>query len=170
MWQLILGPVLGTFGGLVQKFFEGREKAAERQHELAVMDKEAELADRRLKIEQEIKTEQFDAAAFAASYNFANDRLLPEGAKLSKLQTWVALLVDSFSRLIRPMATVWYQLALAGVFCWAAYELNRINASVLDPEEMQTIVREIVFSIIGTSETVLFWWFGIRGMSKRGKR
>lgn len=169
MWQLILGPVLGTFGGIIQKYLESKEKAAERKHELDIMDKEAELADRRLKIEQEIKREQADAAAFSASYNFVNDRLLPDGGKLSKGQVWIALLVDALSRLIRPVATIWYQLALAGVFCWAAYELNRINAGLLDPTEMQAIVHEIIFSIIGTAETILLWWFGIRGMSKRGK-
>lgn len=169
MWQLILGPVLGTLGGIATKWMEGKEKKADRAHELAVMDKEAELADRRLKIEGELKREEMDAATFSASYQFNNTNLTPEHAKLSKGQLWLAIFVDALNRLIRPLMTVWYQFALAGCFIWAALLLHRLGIGALDAKEAQSMMHEIVYSVIGTAETILLWWFGIRGSSKRGK-
>jgi len=169
MWQLILGPLLGTIGGIATKWMEGKEKKADRAHELAVMDKEAELADRRLKMEGELKREEMDAASFSASYQFNNDNLTPEHVKLSKGQLWLAIFVDALNRLIRPLMTVWYQFALAGCFIWAALLLQRLGVGALDVKEAQGMMHEIVYSVIGTAETILLWWFGIRGTSKRGK-
>lgn len=167
MWQLILGPILGTAGGLVQKWFDSREKVADRAHELALMDKEIAMADKRADIEKELAREAADSAAFSSSYQYANESLLPGDVKLNSKQTWLALGVEALTRSIRPVATIWYQLALAGVFSWTAYELSKVNGAMLDPTKMQGMLTEIVYSIIGTAETTLFWWFGIRGTSRR---
>lgn len=166
MWQLILGPIVGFLGSTVQKYFEQKEKAADRAHELAIMDREADYADRRLKVEQEMAVEKADAAAFGASYRYANDQLLPAGQKLTRGQTWLALLIDAFTKLIRPATTTWYQVAVAGVFAWCAWKVG----GKIDQAVASQIMKEVIFSIIGLAETTLLWWYGIRGMSKRGQR
>lgn len=177
MWQLILGPILGTVGGLFNRWIDlkgekqkAEERKEERAHELAVMDKEYALAERRATLEASIRESEADARAFEASYQFANDRLLPEGSKLSPAQRWLALGVDAFSRLIRPMATVWYQLALGGVFVWSALELRQRGLEALSAEQFGALVSEIIYSIVALAETTLLWWFGIRGTSKRGNQ
>ena len=175
MWQLILGPILGTVGGLFNRWLDlkgekqkAEEREKERGHELAVMDKEYALAERKATLEASIRESEADARAFEASYQFANERLLPDGTKLTPGQRWLALGVDAFTRLIRPTSTVWYQLALAGVFVWSALELRRRGMDALSAEQLGTLVSEIVYSIVAIAETTLFWWFGIRGTSKRG--
>lgn len=175
MWQLILGPVLGTFGGLLNRWIDLKgekqkadERDKERSHELAVMDKEYALAERRATIEAAMRESEADARAFEASYQFQNDKLLPSGSKLSPAQRWLALGVDAFSRMIRPMATVWYQLVLGGVFIWAALELKRRGLEAMSSNQLGLLVSDLVYSIVGLAETTLLWWFGIRGISKRG--
>lgn len=177
MWQLILGPILGTVGGLFNRWIDLKgekqkadEREKERSHELAVMDKEYAIAERRATLEASIRESEADARAFEASYQFANDRLLPEGSKLSPAQRWLALGVDAFSRLIRPMSTVWYQLALGGVFVWSALELRQRGLEALSAEQFGALVSEIIYSIVALAETTLLWWFGIRGTSKRGSQ
>jgi cellobiose-specific phosphotransferase system component IIC len=53
---------------------------------------------------------------------------------------------------------------------WCLISLNKLGAQVLPPNEMVQIVREVIFSILNTSFTILLWFFGIRGMSNRGKK
>lgn len=167
MWQMILGPVLGAVGGLATKWLDSREKEKDRAHELAVMDREAELADRRLKIEGELRREEAAEASFAASYQFNNERLVPEGAKLSKGQMWLAVFIDALTKSIRPCSTILYQFAIMGIFVWCAVELRRLNIDKLNPDEIHAIFREVIYTIIGTGETILLWWFGIRGTSRK---
>lgn len=174
MWQLILGPILGTVGGLFNRWLDLKgekqkadERDKERAHELAVMEKEFVLAERKATIEAAIRESEAAARAFEASYQFQNDKLLPDGSKLSPAQRWLALAIDAFSRLIRPASTVWYQLVLAGVFIWAALELRRRGLEALTSKQLGLLVADLVYSIVALAETTLLWWFGIRGLSKR---
>lgn len=166
----IIGPILGGLLGLGTKWLEGREKAADRSHELAVMDKEAALAASRLKLEGELRMEEADASAFAASYKFDNERLTPEGSRLSKGQLWLAIGIDALSKSVRPMSTIVYTGATFTILIWCLVSLNRAGQAGLTQAEMAQIVREVIYAIVYTSETILFWWFGIRGPSKRGQK
>jgi hypothetical protein len=166
----IIGPLLGGLLGLGTKWLESKEKAADRQHELAVMDKEAGLASARLKLEGELKMEEADANAFAASYKFDNERLTPEGSKLSKGQLWLAIFIDALSKSVRPMSTIVYTGATFTILIWCMVTLNRAGQQGLTQTEMSQLVREVIYAIVYTSETILFWWFGIRGPSRRGQK
>lgn len=177
MWQLILGPILGTFGGLLNRWLDlkgekqkAEERKEERAHELLVMDKEYALAERKATLEASMRQDEIAAESFSDSYKFANERLLPEGTKLTPGQKWLALAIDAFTRLIRPAATVWYQFALTGVFVWAAMELKRRGLSALTSEQFGALTAEIIYSIVGLAETTLLWWFGIRGPSKKNQK
>lgn len=174
MWQLIAGPILGLVGSAVEKYHEVKleqlkiqERALDRAHELAVMSKESELALQQTTVQGEIAQDIEAARAFTASYNFANDTLIPEGAKLGRKQLNWVVAVEILSKAIRPLATIWYQLLIAAVFGWAAYKLASVGGEVFAGEEIAGIFREVVYSVIGMGETTLFWWFGIRRMSKK---
>jgi hypothetical protein len=174
MWQLILGPILGLVGSGVEKFFElktERLKAEERQkdrdHDLAVMDKEADLALKQVTVEGRIRQDEAAAKSFSDSYQFANDKLISDDAKMSRGQLNWIVAVEVISKAIRPLSTIWYQLLVAVVFGWSAWMLVRTGAQAFTAKEATAIFREVIFSIIGMAETTLFWWYGIRRMSKK---
>ncbi len=176
MWQLILGPVLGVFGSAIEKWFalkevqeKAKEKALDRAHELAVMEKESDLALKRITVEAEVKQSQAEQESFKTSYSFDSDRLTPDGAKLSRGMLWFTVIGDFFCKMIRPVSTVWYQLAVAAIFSWSALELRRRGVEALTTEEFGAVFSHIIYSVIGMAETTLFWWYGIRRMSTAGK-
>ena len=175
MWQLIAGPILGVVGGLMTRWLDikaekqkAEERDKERGHELAIMDKEFVLAERKATHESDLRIEEDDAASFGKSYEMFTERIVPEGARLTRTQTNFALGCDMINRLIRPLATIYYQLGVAVLFSWAAWELHRRGVDALTTEQLGKVTSEIIYSIIAMAETTLFWWFGIRGASKRG--
>ncbi len=174
MWQLILGPILGLVGSGIEKFSEYKSdqlKSAEREkdraHELAVMEKEVDLALKKTTVEGKIRQEVAAQATFDASYHFANDKLIPENAELSRGQLGWIVAVDVLSKSIRPLSTIWYQLMIAAIFGWSAWKLANASVEVFSLQEISSIYKEVVFSIIGLGETTLLWWYGIRRMSKK---
>ncbi len=173
-WQLLLGPILGTFGGLAQGWLELKkeraradERALDRAHDLAVMDKEADLATRRLTIEQDMRNAEAANNALLKSYDVAAKPMLPGGTKLSGWHKSLAVLCDAWSSVIRPASTTFYQVANVGVFAWSAYLLAMAGGEVVDQAFAQELVRECVLSIIGMAEMTLCWWYGARGLAKR---
>lgn len=174
MWQLIAAPILGIIGGAIEKYHEykqeqlkAKERALDRQHELAVMDKEATLALKKLTVEGEIKQQAAEQQVFADSYKFNNDKLIPADAKLSKTQLNWVVAVEVISKAVRPLSTIWYQVLIAVIFGWSAWKLVDASTTVFSMKEIAEIYRQIVFSILGMGETTLLWWYGIRRMSKK---
>jgi hypothetical protein len=41
------------------------------------------------------------------------------------------------------------------------------GGQIFTAEEAGKIFREVAYSIVGMAETTLFWWYGIRRMSKK---
>ncbi len=176
MWQLILGPILGLVGSGVEKFYElkteklkSEERARDRAHELSVMRLEGEQAINKVTVEGQIRQDEAAAKNFSDSYSFANDKLIPDDADLTRRQLNWLVAVEVISKMIRPLSTLWYQVLVAIVFGWSAWRLVGVGAGadVFTAKEAAGIFREVVFSIIGMAETTLFWWYGIRRMSKK---
>lgn len=137
------------------------ERREERTHELAVMDKEAEHAEKKLKIEQEIEQMRAAGEAFTASQKYGNERILPDGIKLTKAQAWWLVLAEAFGKFIRPLSTIYYQLAMAVVFAWSAWTLAETGSLGLEPKTAAEIVKETIYAILYMAEMTLGWWFGI---------
>jgi hypothetical protein len=174
MLQLILGPVLGIVGGALEKFTEFKtkqlemaERALERAHDLAIITKEADILYKQVTLQGEIEVNRIDAESFKDSYKMHSDSLITEGTKLTEKQVSRILLVELFSRIIRPLSTVLYQVFLAVIFGWAAWNLAQQGSSVFAGSEFKGMFKEMVYSIIGMAETTLFWYFGVRRMSKK---
>ena len=173
MWQLILSPIIGLFGGFLTKWMDLKaekqkadERAAERSHELLVMDKEYLLAEKKMKVESDLKVEELDAAALGESYKMFTDKMVPDGTKFTRKQISWALVIDGFNRIIRPISTIYYQLLVAVLFSWSAWELHVRGVDALTTAQFGVLVTEIIFSIIGMAQTTLFWWFGTRPKKK----
>ena len=174
MWQLILGPVLGIIGSFSEKFFEHKQavlEASERQkdrdHDLNVMKAEGDLADKRLRVEGEMTVNRIDAETFGENYKNANTSLVPKDAELTKTQLSWVLAVEIFCKLIRPCTTVMYQVGIAAIFGWAAWNIMDTGGDFFSGDEFSEMFKHLVYSIIGLAETTLLWWYGIRRMSKK---
>ncbi len=174
MWQLILGPIVGIVGSFGEKFFEHKqavleasERAKDRQHDLDVMQVEGDLADKRIRVEGEMAVNQIDAQTFGENYKSANTSLVPEGSELTKTQLSWVLAVEIFCKMIRPTTTVMYQVAIAIIFGWSAYNISKAGGDFFTGAEFNEMFKHLVYSIIGLAETTLLWWYGIRRMSKK---
>lgn len=175
-WQLIASPIIGAIGAIANTWLDikkekikAEERAAERTHELLVMDRENEYAKEKLTIEAEMQREKDAGADFRASHENNNSPILPKGTRLNTTQTWLALGVDSLAAIIRPIATIYYQLALIGVMAWSAHLLVKVGMPLVEQTFAQELMRDCVYSIVGMAELTCTWWFGARGLSKRGK-
>lgn len=174
MWQLILGPILGIAGSVIEKVAEykeaklkAEERAKDRAHDLLVMDKEAELAIKKSTIEGQIRQDAAEQKTFSDSYKFNNDKLLPEDANLTPKQLNWIVAIEVLSKAIRPLTTVWYQLLIAVIFGWSAWQLVDAGSEAFSEKEIAGIFKEIIYSIIAMGETTLLWYYGIRRMSKK---
>jgi hypothetical protein len=174
VWQLIAGPLFGLIGSGMEKFAEHKQdklKAEERQkervHDLAVMEKEASLAIQKTTVEGRIRQGEAEQKTFDESYRFNNDKLLPGDAELTPKQLNWIVAVEVVSKAIRPLSTVWYQVLVAVIFSWSAWKLTNASVEIFSLNEVATLYREVVFSIVGMAETTLLWWYGIRRMSKK---
>lgn len=176
MWQLIAGPLLGLVGSGIEKWSEHKEnlradKRAEddRQHELKVMQFELDNAVILKRLEGEENRMTIDQQVFGENLKVANKSLIPEGQNLEGWRLTAVVLIEVFCKSIRPTSTVFYQVFVAVIFGWAAYNAVNSGTALFTPKEYTEIVREVIYSVIGMAETTLLWWYGIRRMSKEKK-
>lgn len=174
MWQLILGPLMGILGSGIEKFTEYKAeqlkmqaRREEREHDLAAMRLESDLAEKRIRVDGEMKVQKMETKAFADSYDMMSDSLLPEGTKLTEKQISRILFVELFCKIIRPLSTTMYQIFLAVIFGWSAWQVATKGADFFTADEFKIMFREIVFSVVAMAEATLLWWYGIRRMSKK---
>lgn len=174
MLQMILGPVLGLFGAGIEKYAEYKqeklkvlEREKDRQHDLAVLKTEADLADRRIKLAGDIKIKEVELASFGENLTQANKSLIPEGADLtSKQLSWIVA-IEIFCKATRPCLTWLYQIFVGVIFGWSAWNLADAGLIFFNGEEFKEMFQHLVYSIIGLAEMAFAWWFGIRRMSKK---
>jgi hypothetical protein len=174
MWQLIAGPLFGLIGSGVEKWAEHKEnqrkdaeRREERKHELDVMQFELDNAVTLEKLRGNEKRMTIDQQVFGDNIKAAAVSLIPEGQKLEGWMLGLTVCTEVFCKAVRPTSTVFYQIFVAAIFTWAAYNAVQQGAEVFAPEEYAQIVKEVIYSVIGMAETTLFWWYGIRRMSKK---
>lgn len=169
---LLIGPVAAFFQARetrLTKEADYKERALERQHELAISQQEGENAVRKQVIESDGLVKSAELQAFTASIQSVKP-MLPEGTKLTGWQKGLAACVDSFSSLMRPGLTLYYQLAQVGLLIYIISLMDKLAMPLIDAAFAQEISREIIYSIITLAEMSFGWLFGIRMLSTRGKK
>jgi hypothetical protein len=176
IFKLVFSPLLGMFGAwMTVKADERKEiraaedRIADRAHDLAVINAEGDLALKKVTLDASSRQAVSENTAFADSYTFANDNLIPEGAKLTNEQMNRVVWIEVINKAVRPFGVMWYQLLLAVIFGWAAVKLIGSTGKAFSDAEMAAMFRDVAYSIIGMAETSFFWYFGIRRMSKRAQ-
>lgn len=163
---LEISAILGAAGGLVQRWMEAREKAAQAErdlaamrernaHELRVMEFEAKSAATVADIKVRGEIESASLSALGKSYD--NDRATYAKAEVGRVGGFLLVLVDVVRGLTRP------GIAWSGL--WMLWELSRS----LPPGSLRDSVVEALCYVAVTAG---LWWFAARvptGMVFRAK-
>lgn len=172
--ETLISGALGGVLGLAQKWLDLKAEKAKaeeaekvRAHELAVMEKENQYALDRIAAEERVAETESAGRAFEASQRYGNESLLPKDVKLTASQTWWLVVVEAISRAIRPVTTIYYQLAVAGVFGWAAWTLAQTNNLALSPETASKIIVDTVETVLYLSAMTVGWWYGVSPTRKK---
>lgn len=142
--------LLGTAVSAGAEFFRERQRHAHevelRRIEMEMLSAEAASAERVAAIERETEVSKADAAALAASYRSATDRMSRGDSR------WLVA-VDVLRGLTRPVLT-WVFVALVG----AMYFTSAATGGVRE---------QIVETVLYLATTCVLWWFGARHLARR---
>lgn len=141
---LLTGGVVGIAGAFFEKiagvglrWIEIKEKDKEREHELKLLDKQAEIRLAETEIEGKIAMQKADAENLSQSY--VHDQSSGQGSQ------WVV----NTLRMIRPAITI----GLIALTTCIYFSLTEKDA---------TLKQQIIDTVLFTTGTVTLWWFGSR--------
>lgn len=155
----VLGGLLGGLFRLAPEVIKFFDKKSERQHELAMFDRQCQLeAQRGAQRLQEIGA-QHAMTLDQGVMDAVNAAIVQQTEMVKAAGGWVA----SLSASVRPVVTYWVLGVWTAVHCWYAY---RGFASGLDATEVFKLMMSADFSalVAGT----INYWFMDRTLAKRG--
>lgn len=163
MFELLGGGVLGSLiGGLFRlapEVIKFLDKKNERQHELAMFDKQCDLE----KIRGAQRLQEIGAQHAMAVDTGVLDALKSAITQQTEMVKAAGGWVASLSASVRPIVTYWILGVWTGVHCWYGYQGW---ASGLDATEVFKLMMSADFAalVAGT----LNYWFLDRTLAKRG--
>ena len=124
------------------------ESKLDREHELAIADKERIQAE----TEGQIASELIDSESFK------------ESIISSRIKTGVKA-IDGIRALMRPLITVYLLI----ITTWMSLKIAALVGGMesLDPVELFNLYKSIIENIIFLTVTAVTWWFGTRGINKK---
>lgn len=150
----LIGSLLGVGAKYVQKRQELKFEKAKWDHELALIDKQAELRQLESESELAVVNAKGSWAGLEASYQM-------------QVKGEVSQWANNIRALFRPFLTVFLWI-LAGV---ALYWLLSANAVLyVTPEYITEIVRYAIHTVFFTASAAGLWWFGDRAMTPPGAK
>lgn len=155
----VLGGLLGGLFRLAPEVIKFFDKKSERQHELAMFDRQCQLeAQRGAQRLQEIGA-QHAMTLDQGVMDAVNAAIVQQTEMVKAAGGWVA----SLSASVRPVVTYWVLGVWTAVHCWYAYQGF---ASGLDATEVFKLMMSADFSalVAGT----INYWFMDRTLAKRG--
>lgn len=180
------GGLVGLIGTAIKQYQERKEREADRQFQLQMRDKDLaemkeEAALRLKQTETEIAGQksiaQTEADAARDVANAATQRASYEhdeakyatGSWIGNvlrgfwggLAAFMMVFVDFARGMIRPTTTI-YLLAIESYIAWLLYQLLQAlgGLGLLTPDQVFSLFREVVLSIVFLSATALTWWYG----------
>lgn len=151
MWETLLTVASGGLGGLLRmapEILKGFDRKNERQHELAMMEIEIRIAEKRM--EHEMRT--VDAAMTMTELDAISSAIKEQGQTARA----AGKIVAAISALVRPLVTYWYVFlysAVKIVSMWMAVEAGADWKEVLvnswTTEDMAMLVMILSFWFVG---------------------
>jgi hypothetical protein len=188
MWQAIIGflgsaasgGITGLFGGLVNRVADYFTLKQNHAHELAMRDKDLEIAQveasREVTIAREKNmTDREVAESETLAKSFEADRATYFSASmLGKLPKWAAgvaallfVLVDFIRGLTRPGLTLYMCILTTVIYMEMKDIVSGSGSQPFTPEDAVKVIVMIVDAVIYLTSMCVGWWFATR--TKRGE-
>lgn len=155
----IFGSLLGGIFRLAPEVLKWLDKKNERQHELAMFQRQCELEAQRGQQKLAEIGAQREAAIDAGVMDAFNAAIQQQTEMVKAAGGWVA----SLSASVRPVVTYWILGTWTAVHCWYGYQGY---ASGLDATEVFKLMMSPDFSALVSG--TLNYWFLDRTLAKRG--
>lgn len=156
MISTLIGSIFGGIFRLAPEVLKWLDKESDRKHELAMMDKEIEIAKSRT----ELAMQTGDIVAHAVDVN-AISSALEEQSTMSKKAGRFAVLM---SALVRPMVTYWF------VFLYSLVKLvSIIFAMSNEGDWKEIIIRNWTEQDWGLFGMIITFWFVGRLWERRNQ-
>jgi hypothetical protein len=161
--SIFSGGVTGLIGAGITAFVEFKKQKLMFEHEVKMeelnqktMQMEIEGQLRIAETEAEAAINVADAETLAKSYDADRAAYTNEAARTGILFK----LVDFVRGMIRPVLTI-YLAVIVSLLYWNMQGALG-DVSTLNPNDLMSLYREVVLSIIYVATTVILWWFGTR--------
>ncbi len=164
------GGALGVLGNFLKSKSEIKIKQLDHEHEkeIKTIDIRAAESDARIKLQlQSLKNSGDIAAAELAA---ARDQIAADSAIVKSSHDMDAAkygggFVDFARGIMRPFITIY----LLVIMSYIGYELNLLVGGMdsMGAENLFTIYRDLINSIVFLATTAVTWWFGSRPTNKK---
>ena len=175
--SIFSGGATGLIGVILQRFADYKNKQLDMQLEAQrhanelekrridaeIMKQEWAAKTKVAEVEGATAVSVADAQAFAESFKMEPQRYA-EGAKLTKGQAWLMVVLDFLRGSVRPALTIY--LCLLTTIVW--YQVReKLHGQALDTTAALDVWRLVVGTILYLTTTVVLWWFGTRNKMKQ---
>lgn len=154
----IFGGVMGLFNrkaDLEVKKLDLEDARNQREHELALRDKDAAIMDKewagRMKVAQVEGEAKVDAAGFdalAKSYDFAKPAA---GSRM-----------EAFSAFVRPFISITYFIVTSAGSGWILYYAFAVRNVTLTPDQWYDLVMYVIAWLAFMAGATIGWWYAMR--------
>lgn len=159
-----VSAILGILGGAIPELLKEFTTSREFAREMAMLDKQYELEEKKLKIKQEIAAQNFDMQQIVEQMK-SMKAAISAGAKRVGVP-WI----DGFNALQRPFAvfTAWLLfLLIAGMFTYGVMSLMLADENGIQPQIAanllwNSMIGEVIQAVVG-------YLFGYRSSVKASK-
>ena len=167
------GGATGLIGVLIQRYFDLQNKKQDiealklnlaKSVELSKM--ESERARLRADADMQISETEADAKVMVGSYEHDEARYIDKESmrKPGKISALIMLMmgfVDFLRGSLRPGMTIYLCFLVSAMFAWVK-TLAEQYGIVMTPEQVLTLITQIIATILYVFTTVTLWWFGTR--------
>lgn len=157
--SVLSGGVTGLAGTAISRYFDYKNKKADREHEVRMVEVEAKVMEQEwaarsavAKIEGESAIEVEDSRAFKESLSNEPKRYFTGNPKQFGI---IFIILDFIRGCIRPALTVYLCILTTLIYL-------QITNLGIDSTQTQTILNHIINTILYLTTTVVLWWFGSR--------
>lgn len=148
---LVGSPILGSAIGFVGSWLKDREHRKHQEsvflHQQAMAEITAKNRREELALQSEIEDTKSRGQAFDTSQKYGN---INSGNTI----------IDGIKTLVRPIITT-YLLVIITIL---GFKLNTLlgGLEIFTPEEMLSLYREVIMTLLALTSLSISWWFGSR--------
>jgi hypothetical protein len=150
----IIGSAIGFLGSWAKDREDRKRLELKYNHTLAMAEVTAKNTREELSLKGEIAETQSIGKAFEASQLYGNQNV-EKG------------FVNAVRGLVRPLITT-YLLAATTYFAYSIHGLLG-GFNVLSPDDMMTLYREVIISLLALTNMAVAYWFGSRKSNNKDK-